>query len=307
MIAYRAIKRVRWIVRRSNLHASQLGQGSVSAPLVPMFDESGLCLLESQHTVDFHMDWTRHPYTKVLTVLRGSGVVELRSEGAKYVLKPGKIVAVFPNTCHRLRDAPRDPMLLYILCIGSNFPFATTLFKGHKFSSVQDPALVGRMLRIVKEIALITKTQSTRGLGNSGQLLRTGLTAVLLAQFLQAKNPKGGSDSCTRVREFVCRLKQEFFLPRTIDDAAAEVQMSRRRFTQLFSNETGRSYQRHIQRLRIEHACRILSADSVSPLTVAFQVGYEDVSTFYRAFKNEMGFPPCQWLSYRKASKRAKL
>jgi AraC-like DNA-binding protein len=97
------------------------------------------------------------------------------------------------------------------------------------------------------------------------------------------------------MRGFISRLRQDFFLSRSIDEAAAELRISRRRFTQLFGRLAGESYLQHIQRLRMEYACRILKEKKLSPLTVAFQVGYEDASTFYRAFKKHTGMSPARW------------
>jgi len=97
------------------------------------------------------------------------------------------------------------------------------------------------------------------------------------------------------MRSYIARLGQDFIQSRSIDQAAAELRMSRRRFTQLFTQIAGETYLRHIQRLRMEHACRILKEKKLSPLTVAFQSGYQDASTFYRAFKKHTGISPARW------------
>jgi AraC family L-rhamnose operon regulatory protein RhaS len=48
-------------------------------------------------------------------------------------------------------------------------------------------------------------------------------------------------------------------------------------------------------RLRIEYACQLLREASRSILAIAFETGYEDLSSFYRAFKREKGLPPRAW------------
>ena len=133
---------------------------AIVSSLVPEFDELGLCLLESVHAPDFLMEWTRHPYLKVITVLRGSG---------------------------------------------------------------------------------------------------------------------------------------EFFEDRGIDEAAAELGLSRRRFTQLFNELAGESYAARIRQLRLARACGLLRESGLSPAAVAFECGYSDLSTFYRAFKKETGTSPAAW------------
>lgn len=272
---------------------------STRRPLVPEFDPDGLCLLESLHALDFRMDWTRHPFLKIITVLRGSGVVEAKSGGRliRNALSAGRVLAIFPDTLHRLLDDSGEPMLLYILCVESRFPFSIEAPARTGIHLVEDPAQAGRALQTLREIASLSTKEQARTTGN--RLLRCGLTATLLGRLLKAApagKPAGDPpDSALRMRGFLSRLRQDFFLPRTIDQAAAELRMSRRRFTQLFGQLAGESYLQHIQRLRMEHACRLLKERKISPLTVAFQVGYEDASTFYRAFKKHTGLPPARW------------
>ncbi|MEI8310220.1 MAG: AraC family transcriptional regulator, partial [Verrucomicrobiota bacterium] len=192
---------------------------------------------------------------------------------------------------------PGEPLLIYILCVGGGFPFAKEIPACREVHLVEDPVQSGRALQVLQEIASLSAKESGSKTGK--RLLRCGLTATLLARLLDDSSVGGGTlsspDSGSRMRGFISRLRKEFFLSRSIDQAAAELRMSRRRFTQLFTQIAGESYLRHIQRLRMEHACRILKEKKLSPLTVAFQVGYEDASTFYRAFKKHTGMSPARW------------
>ena len=245
------------------------------------------------------MDWTGHPFLKIITPLRGSGVVEAKCEGRliRNKLSPGRVLAIFPGTPHRLLDNPNEPMLLYILCVGSDFPIPIDTATRPAIHLVEDPEQAGRALQTLREIASVSAGIQGRKTGN--RLLRCGLTATLLARLLQALPSEcaAGSppDSAIRMQGFISRLQQDFFLPRSINQAASELRMSRRRFTQLFVQFAGETYLQHIQRLRMEHACRILKEQKLSPLTVAFQVGYEDASTFYRAFHRHTGMSPARW------------
>jgi AraC-like DNA-binding protein len=272
---------------------------STRHPLVPEFDQDGLCLLESMHALDFRMGWTRHPFLKVITALRGRGVVETKSGErlSSYGLSAGKVIAIFPDTLHRLLDEPGEPLLIYILCVGGAFPFSTGIPARRGVHLVEDLVQTGRALQALREISSLSG--KTAGSKTGNRLLRCGLTATLLARLLEGSSADGSArsspDSPARMRSFISCLRQDFFQSRSIDQAAEELRMSRRRFTQLFAQFAGESYLRHIHRLRMEYACRILKEKKLSPLTVAFQVGYEDASTFYRAFNKHTGMSPARW------------
>ena len=272
---------------------------STRYPLVPEFDQDGLCLLESMHSLDFRMGWTRHPFLKVITALRGRGAIETKSGErlSSYGLSAGKVIAIFPDTPHRLLDEPGEPLLIYILCIGSTFPFAMDSPARRGLHLVEDHVQASRALLALREIGSLSRRTAGSKTGN--RLLRCGLTATLLARLLEGSSADAGApsspDSPARMRSYIARLGQDFIQSRSIDQAAAELRMSRRRFTQLFTQIAGETYLRHIQRLRMEHACRILKEKKLSPLTVAFQSGYQDASTFYRAFKKHTGISPARW------------
>ncbi len=71
--------------------------------------------------------------------------------------------------------------------------------------------------------------------------------------------------------------------------------MSRRRFTHLFRQVARSSWSSYLTRLRIDYACQLLRETSRSIIATAFECGYEDLSSFYRAFKRQRGLPPRVW------------
>ncbi len=277
---------------------------STRIPLVPEFDDTGLCLLESRHASDFRMGWTRHPFLKIITPLRGRGEILTQSGVDSVVcrLAQGRVAMIFSDVTHRIRDSPGEPLLLYILCIGNGFPFSWKTQGFPKVSWVDDRAVSGKALLSLREIASLSKN-SERGcsgkMGADGQrLLRCGLAATLLGRLLFEptipRDSEAMSDSRSRVNIFIERLRRDFFTSRPIDAAAAELGLSRRRFPQLFNELAGESYAARVQRLRLAHARRLLR-EGRSPLTVAFECGYGDLSTFYRGFKKSTGLAPARW------------
>ncbi|MEZ6088733.1 MAG: helix-turn-helix transcriptional regulator [Pirellulaceae bacterium] len=80
----------------------------------------------------------------------------------------------------------------------------------------------------------------------------------------------------------------------TLNDAAIATGMSRRTFTNRFKARTGTTWLEYVNVLRIRHAEILLKQADSKVTSVAFQCGFEDLTTFYRAFKRITGKNPSQ-------------
>jgi AraC family L-rhamnose operon regulatory protein RhaS len=100
------------------------------------------------------------------------------------------------------------------------------------------------------------------------------------------------------MEDYVARLAMEFYEASTIDAAATSIGMSRRTFTKLFQEVTGSTWLAHVRKLAINHARHQLAQTNLSIASVAFECGFNDLSTFYRQFKSQVGVAP---KSYRKS------
>jgi AraC family L-rhamnose operon regulatory protein RhaS len=91
---------------------------------------------------------------------------------------------------------------------------------------------------------------------------------------------------------YAARLKTEFYAAVCIDNAARSVGLGRRRFTELFREITGESWRRHIHRLRMDYAEKLLASTERSVTSIAFECGFEELSHFHHSFKATYGATP---------------
>ncbi|BFM11028.1 AraC family transcriptional regulator [Simiduia litorea] len=78
----------------------------------------------------------------------------------------------------------------------------------------------------------------------------------------------------------------------TVDELAAICHLSRAAFAELFKDVLNSSPMEYVTQWRLSIAYRMLADDSVSTLEAALAVGYDNESSFSKAFKRVMGVTP---------------
>jgi AraC family L-rhamnose operon regulatory protein RhaS len=259
----------------------------------------GVFVLESHHASTFRMEPSAHEFLEVFHVLTGSGW--FRIEGHSHRCRAGDVVAVPVGQVHHIEDAEGDPLSLYGICVAPDvwrhepalpegLPAGRLRVGGHLVSHFRSG-----LRRLLFEQTLGRPMSRSVLVGMTLELL-----ATLARSHAEAGAGPGGLDASPAghreaVRRYAEGLAREFFEPGDIDRAAARLGLSRRRFTGLFREVAGTSWFDHIAELRIDHARHLLRSTTRSVMAIAFECGYEDLSSFYRAFKGRVGLPPSEW------------
>jgi AraC-like DNA-binding protein/NAD(P)H-dependent FMN reductase len=87
----------------------------------------------------------------------------------------------------------------------------------------------------------------------------------------------------------------------SLDRVASEACMSRYHFSRTFKRETGTRFIDFLTTVRLAEACTLLTHTNQSITSIAFGVGYRDLSHFERTFKKEFGFSPSRYRSRARA------
>jgi transcriptional regulator GlxA family with amidase domain len=91
------------------------------------------------------------------------------------------------------------------------------------------------------------------------------------------------------------QLEENFCENSNIEGLAREHGMSRRSFERRFKAATGDPPLLYMHRLRVETAKRILESAALSFNEIAYQLGYEDSSSFRKVFKKHTGLLPQEY------------
>jgi len=262
-------------------------------------------VFESHHAENWRMEMTTHDFLKVVFVLQGNGW--LHSVDDRTACERGDALVVPVGLRHRLEDADGHPMSLYVLSIRRPVYEVAALDPAHmpsgllRLGSATGAKVESGLRRLLFEQTL---DQPHSGALVVSIALRLLSDLQRVGQHSAPGGParKGRGDSLARMRAYVEELDEHFFEATNLDEAAASLGISRRRFTQLFRKVTGTSWLAYVRRMRVEHAKRLLERTDRTVLSIAFECGFEDLSTFYRAFKREVDESPNHWRSTKQSA-----
>lgn len=119
---------------------------------------------------------------------------------------------------------------------------------------------------------------------------------TLVGNQLQIQNENTESPFIRRAKEFIAHNQAENL---TLDKVAKVVNTSTFYFCKMFKKATGLTFTEYLTRIRIEKAKNLLLNPHLRISEIAFEVGFQSLSQFNRAFRKVSGETPTK---YRKAN-----
>ena len=246
------------------------------------------------------MRWRTHRFLKIVYVLAGSGSFFLGDNRISF--SGGDVIIVPAGIKNRIEDDPSAASSLYVSCIAKpvlSFDsaivsrFSASSICGDQHFSNRIASTMRRMLFAQQQAANATSIQMVTG---ALQLVQMLIEHPGKKQQAKRSQPLGATISDRElVKRYVDELPKRFFEQTTIEDAAKGVGLPRRTFTALFAEVAGESWLSRVRGLAIGHA-KILLAESSKPVvSIAFECGFNDLSTFYRQFKSHCSVSPAKF------------
>lgn len=278
-------------------------------PVLPNFPAYGVCILESRHTGEFKMPPTKYDFSEVMMVLEGRGWIVQGK--IRHPIKRRDLMVVPAGSSYFVEDSAEAPLAILCLCIRPPADYKN-LWK----TVLPSKLAVHRNAPLSDEVA-----SHLRSILFEQSQPRICTEAVVIAQSLllfgKLKRKAGFVEEAvsmrprevelvTHVLDYVNQLGSSFHESETIEAVAARLGISPKSLTTHFRAITGKSRQQYIQGLRLDYACRLLSESDQSVTSVSFACGFEDLSTFFRAFRLAKKMSPSQWRSRFSESKPAK-
>ncbi len=197
-----------------------------------------------------------------------------------------------------------DPVRLVILPPGDQSVLDPISLGGPDFINIIKPAtdaVVGGIVRqIIDEIHQASPQYKT---------VVRGLVCTLMARLhrlipqTDAETPFADRrDSLHRISPVLEYLAGHYTKNVRIDDLAKRCRVSVPTLRRLFHNALGVAPLEYLLRLRIQMASSLLAGTDRPILDIAFDVGFETLSSFNRHFKRQTGVSPREWRKHNSSS-----
>jgi AraC family L-rhamnose operon regulatory protein RhaS len=197
---------------------------------------------------------------------------------------------------HRIDD--EQPSILLLLCIEEAFFRQDPDLNRLWFTLTRVPNHCLRLSRPTRQQlesmwrrAMVEKQHARVG----GLVAIRSIAAQTLVLLARLPGDSAGTTAIERVTAIKREIEETFYEPWDLDRAALRAGLSRRRFTELFRTAAGETFWDFLNERRLTHAAHLLRSGENSVLGVMFAAGFNDLSHFYRQFRERFGKPPKQW------------
>jgi AraC-like DNA-binding protein len=110
----------------------------------------------------------------------------------------------------------------------------------------------------------------------------------------QASQP-GGRDQSQLAQQAIAQMRERLEEPQTISGLARRLSISQSHLSRLFRQETGASPKQYLIDLRLERAAFLLRSGKVSVAEACSAVGYQNISSFTRLFRQRFEVAPAEY------------
>ena len=243
----------------------------------------------------------RHSVDSLLYVVSGKGRCTVGE--SDYMLSPDTVILLKRGCAHRIVDRPGHSMLIFVLYFDD-------------LDERTDASLVGPLMemanphQIPPHFADEIKGMIRRMIFEQESrppeyiiALEQCLSAILLRLFRISLASEEGltaapeaRKSHQRVSSVLDYVKANYYERHDLASVSKAAGLSQRQFSNVCRQITSLSFVKLLNKIRTSRAMDLVKATEMPVSAIAFEVGYEELSTFYRAFKQSHGRSP---LSFR--------
>ncbi len=238
-----------------------------------------------------------HDHPSIIYVVSGKGHVQF--EENRFDLYAHTVIPLERNKPHEIIDQPRNAMTVFSIYfddMGMNKYITDYLFA--ESEPFELPLYYAEQVKRNLRQILYEQGQKPPGykLGIR-QCMELTILQLYRAKLKHRRQPKTLSkDSLNRVKAALDYITENCHEQYTLADGAKMANVSQRQFTNLCRKISGKSFIQFLNAYRCRRAKELLEGTDMPVSAIAFKIGFEELSSFYRAFKKHQ---KCSPLKYR--------
>ena len=243
---------------------------------------------------DFHF----HEFDKIVILL--SGKVSYAVENEVYALHPLDVLLIRHHMIHKAlidKSVPYERIIIYLdeKRYSSLFPEAglTECFRSADESGQR---LISMRETQGKELLALFQHYEAVSLSSEVKTLTMRELCIvrlllLLGEERRDVRPSGTVRRVGRIEETLSYINENPGADLSVDRLASRMFLSKAQFMRLFRESTGTTVHSYVLQKRLLNASRLIR-EGTDASEAASLSGFEDYSSFYRAFRKEFGIPP---------------
>ena len=252
-----------------------------------------------------------HWHEEAELLLVENGDVNIRIDDRTYHLKEGEVAYIAPYALHACYKAESN-----------SCSFLALVFRPEVIAPERTGALYDTYLAPVERgdirlpehmthdgdwqehvISLVRESRLYEYIpyDQSDLMLRSILFGIWSELYLHAGHGLKPQRSYSRLEPALDYLYQNYQHPITIDELAAQVNLSISRFSALFRKEFHTSPVAYLLAHRLHQSCILLQATDMTVAEIAFACGFENLSNFNRQFRELNGCTPTAYRNEARA------
>ncbi|XEC95458.1 AraC family transcriptional regulator [Paenibacillus tarimensis] len=247
-------------------------------------------LYESKHQESYALSLHHHENYQLLYVIEGEGSILI--DGIRHDLMHNNAAIIVPYSEHAVSSDSH--LTLLVLAFGEQSVHGQILseWKSRYYLNSQLlrlNSLNGNELRLLLRKLLFRQRQKDE-LSNWAMQIHLHEILLLLARAKPASQITDANN--LRAERTRCYIDQHYYEPITSKDLAAKMNMSIRHTNNIFKEQYHMTPMQYLTEVRISTAKKLLTETDKDIVTICFEIGYESLPTFYRAFKNVVKMSP---------------
>lgn len=247
----------------------------------------------------------KHNYIEMNYIFHGN--LHQKVGNKEIDLKKGEILLLNQHIEHELEECGKEDIIINFIIHPHFFDFifsylsSDNIISDFLISSLYNNTQKGQFLYFsvsdienIQELIerMIKEFMNPTLLSNSTIKLYMGL---LMIELVKHSDKLAMNQHQTHTQQFIIQALKyidENYTNATLSELAEELHIPHYTLSKQIKSETGYTFKELLQEKRLSKAKELLESTTLSVSSIVEQVGYDNISYFYRIFKNKYGYTP---------------